>query len=673
MRTISATLLAAATSLQGRPSVRATVEDRAIRWGALHALSPHCGGAPLDLPCVGAYSNGGLILRAAVDAAGHLYTQRVLTPSQAAHWAAWTLLAASASRPAGDVALTWHALKWWLYYQRSDRWLMAYWSGDDGLTWNGPAAIYRPGRTAALACIGPYLLVLESNLRAFHLDPATPSWSGPYTLSDFSPDSDKGVAAAVQVSGGAPYVQVLLASGGGIRSVRYDPTTQTYGPLLAITPGRDQPLALSADCRWPALQAMEAQRLICSWVENWSGDLAGWRHPVCRESADGEHWGLERSLADAADPSGGLIDRRLALCYDSLSERLYASNGERVLCAEMWDPLLNPLSQLGPVEALAYQGAWGAHDDAGAPGAPAPGRLRLTLLDADGGLSDPGAAGTAGQALRPLSRVIVSRGYLTAAGREEAALPPHYLLRARRAVGRGGGRVEIEAVDALGLLALWTPAEPLEWRDRVLRWLAAEVCAQVGLPYDDDNRPEMNQLLPRFTWGPGQTALSALSALLRLAGYVARNDAEGGVYALQLANHRPAVIPALGAAGEVLRGAYGPGWPAATAARVVGDDRWADGDDVALGGWLGLRRQAYLEDRRIISDEMAAGARDRALLLGALTARADEAVLPLRPDLELWDVVDAAGLGQRILTALSERWDAARGVYETEVRMGRWG
>jgi len=36
-------------------------------------------------------------------------------------------------------------------------------------------------------------------------------------------------------------------------------------------------------------------------------------------------------------------------------------------------------------------------------------------------------------------------------------------------------------------------------------------------------------------------------------------------------------------------------------------------------------------------------------------------------------VVDVAGLGQRILTGLSERWDAAKGVYETAVRMGKWG
>ncbi|MBC7315134.1 MAG: hypothetical protein H5T70_01765 [Chloroflexi bacterium] len=654
MRTISEALLAAALSRQGRPSVHLTVEDRAIRWRTLHTLSP-----ALDLPCVDGMSNGSLILRAAVSSSGDLYHQEISNPSLASPWQGWTLLAPSASRAGGDVAVAWYNLTWLVYYQRADRWVMMVSSANNGASWSTPLAVYRPGRTAALAACGPYLFVLENTLRAYHLNPNMASWSGPYTLGGYTPDSDMGVAAVIQpTAGSGQIVRLLFTLGGGIRATTYNPATQAFGAVLPVSPGRDQALPTSAAHRWPSLYALDEERLVATWVERWQGDLDAWRHPVSRLSFDGEHWGMELSLANPA-----ITDRRMALIYDSIDEVLYAANAELVMAAEVYDPLLNRPSHLGPLEALSYRVAWRPHE---------PGHLRATVLDAEGALSALGEEGNAAQALRPLSQVILSRGYITSEGAEEVTLPPHYIVRARRTEGLGGGRVEIEAVDAFGLLALWTPPEPLEWEGRVLRWLAAEVCAQVGLPYADDGRPEMNALLERFTCGPGQSALEALRALLRLSGYVARPRAEGGLYALHLVNHRPVVTPTIGDAGEILRAAYGVGWPGATAVRVVGAETWADGDDIALGGWLGLRRHRYIEDGRIRSAEMAEVVREGVLRLASLSARADEATLFLRPDLELWDVVNLSGLGRRIITALEEHYDAPKGVYETALTLGKW-
>ncbi len=654
MRTITSTLLAAARSLAGRPSIHLTVDDRAVRWRALHTLVP-----AVDCPCVASACNGSLIVRAGVDGSGNLYYQVIHDAALAAPWQTWTLLAAGASRANGDVAVAWHALAWCIYYQRSDHWIMMVRSIDDGATWSAASQVYHPSRTAALAAAGPHLFALEDALRVYQLQAGGASWSGPYTLPGVAPASDLGVAACIQpTSGGGQMVPALFAMGGGIRAVRYDPAAHTFGAVTALTPGRDQELSASASCRWPALAALDETRLLATWVEQWSGDLDAWRHPVSRISVDGAgaHWGRELPLANPAE-----TDRRMALAYDSLDEVLYAGNGERVLVAEMHDALLNPLSHLGPLEVACYRGAWRVT---------APGRLHVALLDADGALAEPGALGEDGQALRPLAELTLARGYVTAAGAEEVALPPHYLVRARRTHGLGGGRVELEAVDALGLLELWSPPEPLEWRERTLRWLAAEVCAQGGLPWGDDGCAALGVTLERFTWQPGTTALAALHALLRLSGCVARAAAQGGVGALHLASHAPATHAALGEAGEVLRAAYGPGWPEATAIRVVGHDAWADVDDVTLGGELGLRLHRYIEDARITSAAVAETVRDRELRLASLAARADELTVPLRPELELWDVADVAGLGERVIVGLAEAWDGRR--YESEVELGAW-
>lgn len=653
MRAMSSTLLAAALSRQGRPSVHVSVEDRIVRWEVLHTLSPG-----LDLPCVDGMSNGSLIVRAAVSASGNLYHQEISNPALASAWQMWSLLASSASRAGGDVAVAWHNLRWFVYYQRPDHWVMMVSSANDGASWSAPVGVYRPSRTAALAACGPYLFVLENTLRAYHLKADMASWDGPYPLSGYTPASDMGIAAVIQpTAGGGQIVRILFTMGGGIRAVTYDPTARAFGLVLPISPGRDQPPPTGAAYAWPSLYAIDEERLVATWVERWEGDLAPWGHPVSRFSRDGEHWGMELSLA------GSATDRRMALIYDAMDEVLYAANAERVLASEMYDPLLNRHSHVGPLEIVSYDAVWRPCE---------PGRLSMSVLDAEGTLNALGEKGGTAQAVRPLSYVVLSRGYVTPAGAEEVSLPPHYLAQARRTEGLGGGRLEINAVDSLGLLAFWTPPEPLEWGGRVLRWLAAEVCAQVGLPYTDDGRPEMNVLLERFMWGPAQTALDALRSLLRLAGYVARPSIEGGIYAFHLTSHQPSAIPTLGASGEILRLAKEVGWPEATAVRVVGKEVWADGDDLTLGGWLGLRRHRYIEDGRIGSAEMAAIVRDGALRLASLSACADEAILFLRPDLELWDVVDVSNRGRRIITALGEHYDAPRAAYETWATLAKW-
>ncbi len=191
--------------------------------------------------------------------------------------------------------------------------------------------------------------------------------------------------------------------------------------------------------------------------------------------------------------------------------------------------------------------------------------------------------------------------------------------------------------------------------------------------------PGLAETLPHFSLHPHQSALAAVQALLRLGRAVARPAAADALYISAYPPPQEST-PQIGAAGEVREAAYGCARYRCTQVRVASEahDAYAESESLAASQAMGLRLSAALEDNRVANDAMAAGVASYVLALALLEGRADEATVPLRPDLEVWDVVTLEGEAgatppggsARVITGLVEEASPARRRYVTKLGLG---
>ncbi len=313
-------------------------------------------------------------------------------------------------------------------------------------------------------------------------------------------------------------------------------------------------------------------------------------------------------------------------------------------------------------------------------------RLRVEVPNPAGAYDGLGREGTPGEPVRPLSAIIVRRGYVTPLGAESVALEPHYIVAARVVQGvrthpTGGeiGRMVIDAVDGWGLLDLWRPQEPLTWDGATIAWLLDELCTRVGLRFTSDD-VAYQRAVSRFTMAATATAAEACRRLVGLAGGMARFEADGAMRGLTLAGHAPAPGD-VGLGGEITYGAFGPGLPNGTSFRVYGDP--ASGAATAgevsyLSMGLGLRMHVHHTDYGLADAAMAITVRDALWLRAHMAQRCERVTVPLRLELELWDRVRLHPSGsailpgdrERRLIAIAEEWDASRGRYMSRLTLG---
>jgi len=673
MREISPTLRAAGTAWNGAPIARVTVRDRRLHWRRFD-WQP----AARDTPFVAQASSGAWMLRLKTDANGDLWLARIastLFPGDA--WRTWARIGTGVALPDGDCAIAHQAGRWYAYYVGAGDRVYRLISTDDGLSWGAPVLVRDASRTAFVAAAANWVFCQEHQVHAYVSDPATGAISGPYTQSSPTTNGGHGIAAVRDGeddqpdAGGAVRYRLLFTIKGSIHAVSYNPVSCTYGEARCVAPGADQTPPGAADYRYPALCRVGAGLLVATWIErhdaSLTGESASWRYPVARVCFAGEaaHYGCETPLAAPGDTIA-----RLAALFDASEQTIYLGNDRLVLSARAYSE--DPIWQMcfGPVEASAYTLQQRAQR---------PSDLTVTLLDARGEWANPGLPLRVEGPLRPLAEVTLSRGYLTSAGEETVDLPPWHLVRVQRSEGHVGGRVRLECTDALGLLGLWRAPEALIWKNRAIRWLLGELCARVGLRYRDDGAAALGRALPLFTLHSGQPALEGVLALLRLGGCVARVAPDGALWPLPWPV-AGAPQMTIGANDEVRRATLGPRALAATNVRISSGGAYAEAEAIDDAWALGLRLSAALHDGRIgLNVAMANTVRDRELGLAALGWRDDEAVIPTRVDLELWDRValDCEGTAapaapdERVVTGIVERRDAARGVAEMAVSLGR--
>lgn len=205
----------------------------------------------------------------------------------------------------------------------------------------------------------------------------------------------------------------------------------------------------------------------------------------------------------------------------------------------------------------------------------------------------------------------------------------------------------LAAVDAWGLLSLWQPHEPTQWSGQTIRWLLAEICAKVGLGYEDGGDTELGRTLARFQVNPRTDGAQACRQLLELAGSIAifRVGASETVpsvkmRAFNLYGYSPASHVSIGDQEEVLLGEYTLRRYEATAARTHGDATGSASEADTQSMALGLRLKDTYQDHRITASAMAADHTTYAWALAINSDRQEVLTVPIRPEVELYDTVD---------------------------------
>jgi len=652
MRTISSTLLAAARSLQGKPSVTARISDRRLRWSLLHWED----GSSRWTAMV---AEGSTIHRVRSDGSGNIQTATVTDPAIQAQWSTWTTRT-SEGLADSDVGISLAGSTLRIVYVKSGYDVRIMTSGDSGATWSAPETIVGGlGGAPYIATANGAVFVLTGGQVRVYTRPAG-SWVLQSTLTTLTLASPQGVAACYDSAGGK--YRVVIAGDGKVHVATCDATTYAWDTPLQIAPGGTGAAASASALRgpsacwggptWPPDPTWPPY--IVTWIDDFAGSPATWTQPVALRSGDWVHLGDEVALNIWAD-----TERRAALAYVSSTRTLYAAN-EKCICQASTYDSEDSAQNLSDLPILAYERKT---DEGGS-------RLRVEVLNAGGAYDQLPSC------IQPLASLILERGYITSAGAERVALDPHYLVSATLSEGRDGGRLILEGVDGCGLLALWHPGEPLTWVNRSLGWLLKEVCARVGLAYADNGASSFSYAPATFTILPTQSGAEAVRELLKLAGGVGWFLEDGTFYAVELYGYDPLERVEIGAEGEVLQGAYGLRTYQGTSFRVYGQGAASASELGAESMTLGLRLMRSHEDYRLTTADSTQALQDYLWTRGRISGRKELLTIPLRPEVELWDIAQltvneeiiSPGDNLRRVVGIAEDF-VARGKYVTRVEM----
>lgn len=664
MRNMTDTLRAAALSKSGRPSVAVDVRDKRLRWTGLHwADGSTC--------WTDQVADGDAIHRALTDGSGNVKHAKVTDPSAASQWTNWQTLRTDAIVDSDVAIARLGSSDIRIYYVREgagDTWDIVYIdSTDGGANWGSPsnAATGVNGAPAGddpeaprIAAAHQYLFYTdEGRVKARSIpwggSPSSPStWTTLGTLEERQ-------GLGVTYNSSTEVCHLVVAGAGTIAVGTYTPSGSSWSSPLQIAPGGTG--SASSDSALSSPSALYANGLyLVTWIDRFEGDASEWTQPVVLSSDDWEHFGNEVALSIWASTY-----RRVALAYIASSEILYAAN-ERIACQATIYSAEDTSKNLVGLTPASYRRRT---DEDGS-------RLHLEFLNAGGVYDTVGQQGEDGECIRPLSSIVLSRGYVTSEGTEQIALDPHYIVSAQISQGLERGRLVIEAMDGWGLLAMWRPNEALTWSNRTVRWLLTEICARVGLTFSGSAQTSFDYQVPAFTVHPSQHGARIVRRLLLLAGAVAFFDLDGQMKGYELYGYSPSYDD-IGSNGEILQGGYGLKAPWATSFRVYGDQAGAAGEVSWISMEMGLRLNANRQDYRLSTDPAAQVVQRYDWTRARMSCRREEVTIPMRPDLELWDRVRLFPTGDvippsdclRRVVGIGEEWDGTRGRYVSRVTM----
>jgi hypothetical protein len=655
MHPVSPELLAQASSWSFQPLALLEARDTQIRWHPLIWTDPYV----QDLK-VSHYHNGSILMRARVTTTGYVATATHYT-NDAAELLLYHTIATDAA-PNSDCAITWSPPNTWqIYYSTPSNAVVRRTSADDGLTWSAPTTITTATRPPCLAARGGFLIVQDTDVRAFYYTAGT--WHGP-TNYGYTITSPAGVAAIYD----APSHTLTILSAHNNRlhhnAAHCTLPTITPGPTTVIAPDSDSPAATTPAIAWPAIENVPYRtRYVATWLDTYTSPLATYQAPTASVAAIGSpHFGQRVPLAPP-----GTCPGRWPLAYDPLGSRIYCGNDAMVLLADhIYDPAIRSHDVIGPTPTLSYHLEQHHHQ---------PGRLTIDVLDPDGTYRDPE---TVMGALLPLSTVLLHRGYTTDNGDETVSTAEFYITSATLSEAQRAGHLHIDATDAWGLLDLYHPPEPQEWHNRTIRWLLAHLCAMVGLDTDDTATHTNDTLAVLRIW-PSASILPTIQALLTMADADARPAPDR---TLSITNYpRPlATPPSANLFREAKAAAFGTGLPIPNHYRIASDTYgvYTERDNLDAARTLGMRISRLYHDNTINSATIANNVASH-LTKGATThTRQDTLVIPLRPDLEVNDQIATYGIypspqspKTRLILSLVEESRPYDNIHQTTLELGK--
>jgi len=644
MRTITATHLAAAKSLKGKPAISAVIKDDRLRWTLLHW-------ADGSARKTGMAVNGTTIWRARSTTLGEIQTVRLTSPQTASKWSEWTTQTleglADSDVSIGVTGTTIHLV----YVLTGGTTVRTLASTNSGDTWGSPETVVSGlSGTIYLFTVNDAVVIQNGTTITVYTKSGTWGLRATWTTAAVT---NAGVSTAFVASN----YRLIAAYDGKILIRTLNPTGWAWGTALQVAPGGTGSAPSVSNLRWPCV-AHDGTHYLYSWIDEMTGTPT-WTQPVIHQSDTWGYIGNEVALSIWGDAY-----RRVDIAYVSSTRTLYAAN-EKCICRAYTYNASDTTQNLSGLTILGYKRRTREQES----------RLVVEVLNT-GAYDTLGQAGQTAECIRPLAKVLLARGYMTSAGNETIALDPHYITSAKLTAGKGKGLLTLEAVDAWGLLDLWRAAEPLTWTSRTIAWLLSMVCHRVGLAWSDNGDSAFDETLPTFTITPGMNGADAVRELLRLAGGVAWPDVDGNLYGVNLYAYGPLTYIEAGPS-EILSAEYGSLAYYATSLRVFGTGAASASELGSESMDLGLRVSRSYDDYRANSATITGQMQQYLWTRARISGRDERITIPMRPDAELWDLASitdpegiiAPGDKLRNINGLDEDYDPKRGVLTTTLHL----
>jgi hypothetical protein len=666
VRTISADLLTAAQDWRSAPVVTAMPARTSHAWWSVHQDAVNTP-RPTD-----AAAAGSILIRARANN-GSIEYQRITDVTVAAQFTSWTVLATGA-RADSDIAVAnidYPGNNFAIYWQENGTdHVYGSWSTDGGLNWNTPWAVLT-GYTGHLYLAADWQnFYTQNSTNMYYQRPTHDAWT---TAALGSPcigamANPYGVAFA-NAAPGNHWGVLVWASDNVIKRARVFTNSVAY--TRTISHGMDQSASTNATPKYPGLARLlkggttADNHYAATWIiQNTAAPAAHQEIVQFSIENDGYYFGAECSL-----PVENSAFARMSVALVHGTKELVVGHDCAAHYTPHW-PLGDSDGETYKVTPTAYRRIKQRH---------APGTLQLEFIDPTGLYRSHNARGNASMAAGFFigNTVVVSRGWHGASGDETEATAPHYITGVKRGSYSGGGHVTVEATDAFGLLELTRIDRVQQYVNRSLGWLAEAVCAWAGVGWQISGDTIWVSTIPWFTINPGTTARAALIQLLTLAGAVATATEDGDIQAHVLVAYTQGSTPTIGNQDEIESAAFGVGLSYVTSIDVAGDSYIAHAESAPGASAQGRRFAESHTDLRIVTQAHADKVVAYYLALAQMDHDLAQVVVPLRPDLEIWDEVDidadsadvSSGMNPKVITRIEERYDTRIGRMHMELRV----
>jgi len=655
MRILSAPLLAAQRSGSAIPYLKVVFSDRIGGIRRL-AFSRFYTGSEPDSYHAAAMPADGALLRVRVTG-GHLYYQRIASPSAGSSFSVWTDLGLAAT---AGVALCAQGSRALLFYVDVDGvTLKVRESTDSGATLGAAVTVATASGAAAWLAAdvksnGDALLLYSVAATVFSVRRTGGTWGSPagWTNSVASVDGlacyhqgDWNAVVAGSLASGDAFLWTCVFGDG------FSQAANTWSALREVTRASG---GSGVSYRAPFLSQPDTYRL--TFVEKYTGSAAYSRpyHSYSPASAD-YAFNLWREPA----PFDLASDFGQAVAFSASAVWLSTPSG--VWSASLSTPNLDVTADV--LEASTRDG-------------PFDGQLRLVLRNDDGrysALPSPIKIG---------AEVRVSPGYLTSTGAQASDGPAYWITGVERRSGGGEATLVIEARDAWTLLAAWRARRQYAWAagEKNVFGILQFLFSRAGLEFSSvGSGVTASNLYPAFTVHPGESGLIAVRRLLAILPDVIFVRAEFAFLTEPLPSEATdyAYGTQTGTADHpLLAGRYADELAGANRAQVFGDGVFGERFD-----WAGVQsvydRLAQVRDRNLTTVAQVESRADAVLRRASLEAATGEITVPVNCGQELYDAIEVtdAGAGlaaarRRVLGIALRYSTGERAMYEHRITLG---